>query len=411
MRLAVVIPCYNHARYVGAAIESVLGQTRPPDRFLVIDDGSKDDSVAVIRRYAKDGVECVAQENQGAHNTINRLVARAAEDCDAIAILNSDDLHEPARFERLLPVVESGPAVVCSALRMINDEGHPLREDAPRAKWLRAVYSARQAEDPDLAEWLGIANFPLSTSNILGRSAFLAAHPFRPYRFNHDYHFLATAAIRGELGYVDEPLLLYRAHDSNTIQTQPAPLIREMQRMHLDLYRDLAGELRGDEAMRRRFYAFERGSWNSISAFHGGIHQFLLAELIAGVGEERIMDLVSGLDLPEMGRFPNSELVSAQSGDTALVSASALGERILEFRAARASAKEEAAAYREVNRIRTELARSRWASLGRVLGQGRKWAKDDGKSAPEKLERLRAAVRDCPWLGLGRRAGWWRGNG
>ena len=47
MKLAVVIPCYNHERYVAAAIESVLGQTRPPERFLIIDDGSKDGSVTL----------------------------------------------------------------------------------------------------------------------------------------------------------------------------------------------------------------------------------------------------------------------------------------------------------------------------------------------------------------------------
>jgi glycosyltransferase involved in cell wall biosynthesis len=98
LRLAVIIPCYNHAHYVGAALESALTQSRKPDRVIVIDDGSKDHSVEVLRGFESRGVEVSAQENAGAHETINRLVAKAAEDCDLIAILNSDDSYLPGRF-------------------------------------------------------------------------------------------------------------------------------------------------------------------------------------------------------------------------------------------------------------------------------------------------------------------------
>ena len=91
MRLAVIIPCYNHARYIGAALDSCLAQTRRPDRIIVIDDGSRDDSPAIIRSYASRGVEGSARENRGAHSTINELLAMAARDCDVVSILNSDD--------------------------------------------------------------------------------------------------------------------------------------------------------------------------------------------------------------------------------------------------------------------------------------------------------------------------------
>ena len=91
-RLAVVIASYNHAQYIPFAIESVLKQTRRPERFLIIDDGSKDNSVEVIRQYEKDGVELIVQENAGAHATWNRCIEKAAEDCDLVSILNSDDI-------------------------------------------------------------------------------------------------------------------------------------------------------------------------------------------------------------------------------------------------------------------------------------------------------------------------------
>ena len=99
MRIAVIIPVYNHARYVGEAIESVLAQTRPPECLLCIDDGSKDDSLAVCQRYADRGVKARGRENRGAHNTINELVEWAAkEGCDWVNILNSDDRFLPRRL-------------------------------------------------------------------------------------------------------------------------------------------------------------------------------------------------------------------------------------------------------------------------------------------------------------------------
>ena len=118
MRLAVVIPCYNHAHYIGRAIRSVLDQTRPVDRLIVIDDGSKDDSVAAIRALGEPQVELHVQENQNAFNTINRGVRMAAEDCDAIAILNSDDHSVVMRRSTIgwISLALGSVVLICSCL-------------------------------------------------------------------------------------------------------------------------------------------------------------------------------------------------------------------------------------------------------------------------------------------------------
>src|SRR5258707_2696065 len=51
MRVSVVVPCYNAAAFIGRTIESLLAQTYPADQFIVVDDGSTDDSAAAIRSY------------------------------------------------------------------------------------------------------------------------------------------------------------------------------------------------------------------------------------------------------------------------------------------------------------------------------------------------------------------------
>jgi len=401
-RLGVVIPCYNHARYIGAAIESVLDQTRKADRFLVIDDGSKDDSVAVIEGYADRGVECIAQENAGAHNTINRAIELVAEDCDLISILNSDDHYTVDRFEKCLPQFDDENVdVVVSNLCMIDPEDQPLPADESRAKWLRAVWS--MGDDPDLSiwEWMAMANFPNTSSNIIARAAYLRANPFRPYRFNHDLFFLSGAAIRDRIAVVrGDSLLNYRVHPENNINSAPAPLLKEMLRMHADLYRHFAttGELEGDAGTRTRFYEFAHAAWSSVSAFHAGLFQLLMAKISASgaKSDEEIEALIEGLDgsvLDELNDYPNKALVNEWDGQSPIHRESGLAEKYQGLRRERAELKAELAAAKELARLRNDLLKSKGRAIKRVIGTADKSiTNDSGKTAQEKLANLKRAL-------------------
>jgi Glycosyl transferase family 2 len=364
-RCAVVIPSYNHARYVEAALDSALSQTRPPDRVVVVDDGSSDGSPARIEAYRGRGVELHVQANAGAHAALNRAVALAAEDCEFVAVLNSDDLYEPRRLERCLEHLAARPdlGVVCSELSVIDDEGRPLPEDAPRRRWFQVAWSLGAAGDLTPAEWLGMVNFPATSSNLVARTRELRAHPFRPYRYCHDYAFLLECALRGRLGVLDEPLLRYRVHDANTIGMDPAPLVRELLRLQADLWRSLAPELPGDPALRERFYAFARASWDNASSLNAGLFQVALAGLLASLPGERIEALLGELgaaDLPELREPPNARLQKEDLRAGRAVLRSELLER---------SARLEGAA-RQLERLRRHLRGSRWLRLGAALGVG-----------------------------------------
>lgn len=401
-RLGVVIPCYNHARYIGAAIESVLNQTRKADRFLVIDDGSRDDSVAIIKGYADRGVECIVQENAGAHNTINRAIDLVATDCDLISILNSDDHYTTDRFEKCLPHFEDENVdVVVSNLRMIDPDDQPLPADESRAKWLRAVWS--MGDDPDLSiwEWMAMANFPNTSSNIIARAGYLRANPFRPYRFNHDLFFLSGAAIRDRIAVVrGGSLLNYRVHPENNINSAPAPLLKEMLRMHADLYRHFAatGELDADAATRSRFYEFAHAAWSSVSAFHAGLFQLLMAKISASGAhsDDQIEALIEGLDggvLDELNDYPNKALVNEWDGESPIHRESGLAEKYQALRQERAELKAELTAARELAKLRNDLLKSKGHAFKRVIGTVDKAiTNDSGKTAQEKLANLKRAL-------------------
>ena len=364
-RCAVVIPSFDHARFVGAALDSALGQTRRPDRIVVVDDGSRDATASVVAGYRDRGVELHVQENAGAHAALNRAVALAAEDCELVAVLNSDDVYEPRRLERCLTRLEGRPevGVVCSELAVIDDDGRPLDPEAPRRRWFDVAWSLGSAGDLSLVEWLGMVNFPATTSNVVARARDLLERPFRPYRYCHDYAFLLESALRDRLAVVREPLLRYRVHAANTMVMDPAPLVRELLRLQVDLYRALAPDLPRDAGLRERLRAFARASFDNASSLHAGLFQTLVAEVLAALPDERVAAALGALEaagLPELREPPNASL---QKDDLRA------GRAVLRSELLERNARLEGAA-RELARLRRHLGGSRWVRLGAALGLG-----------------------------------------
>jgi glycosyltransferase involved in cell wall biosynthesis len=104
--ISIIIPAYNREAYVGAAIDSVLAQTRPPDEIVVVDDGSTDRSAEIARAYGGT-VRCVSQENQGIAGARNTGLKEVSG--DLIALLDSDDLMTGRRLELQVAWLEAHP--------------------------------------------------------------------------------------------------------------------------------------------------------------------------------------------------------------------------------------------------------------------------------------------------------------
>lgn len=403
MRIAVIIPVYNHARYVGEAIESVLAQTLKPHRILCIDDGSKDDSLAVCQRYADRGVLARGRENQGAHNTINELVRWAAElGCDWVNILNSDDRFLPRKLELCAAAARQNPSkqVISGRLEVIDDASNLMPPDAPRARWFYGSQSLTEGESTSVAELLGKANFIATTSNVFARTDYLLANPFRPYRFNHDYYFLAGAAWRDVLFLIPDVVMQYRIHGSNTITTKPEPLMRELLRMHLDLYHDFAHELAADQAMRTRFFDYSRTLWDNISSFHAGLFQVTLAQLVAEVPEEKLAALAASLTGKEFETSPNRALAGGYDGSEPL-SISTVCRKLDLLREEKERWNAERHAWNELLRIKQLLQDSNWVGLGAAFGAGKTLRRNEGKGSIEKLQKMHNALLQSRWLKLG----------
>jgi len=218
--ISVIIPAYNHQRFIGAAVDSVLQQTVSDLELIVINDGSTDATGEIVQGYTDPRLTYLYQENRDAYNTINRGLSLARG--EYIAILNSDDVYVPNRFERLLKECEEHQAeCVFSDVIPISDLG--VEYSDPTFGWNiwhmknRTWYFTCN----DIYTAFLKGNFMVTTSNLfMTAKAVRQVGDFCALRYLHDYDYifrLMLAFPNGVRYLHQEKLLYYRIHSGNTL--------------------------------------------------------------------------------------------------------------------------------------------------------------------------------------------------
>jgi glycosyltransferase involved in cell wall biosynthesis len=209
--VSVVIATYNYARYLAGALDSALGQTVGAIEVIVIDDGSTDNTAAVVAPYrCNPRVRYVVTEHRGqpaAKNAGIRL-ARAPW----IAFLDADDLWLPAKLEHQLKLVQTDwpPGVVYARRLLIDAEGRALEYRQPPLH--RGYVLSQMFRD----------NFVCFSSAVVARRVFDEVGLFdESLSLAIDYDLWLRAAARWRFDFVDEPLVKYRVgHASLSRRTE-----------------------------------------------------------------------------------------------------------------------------------------------------------------------------------------------
>ena len=221
MNISVVIPSYNHARYIEAAIESVFMQAGDSIdvELVIVDDGSTDNSPEIIRECLRNApltrTLLIEQENQGAHAAIMRGLAQAQG--EYLTILNSDDAFLPDRFHRIAEHLQTGrDCLAYSLVEMVDEDDRPLDPTRPESNWYQDVL-ASAAACPTQGFAL-LRNNPAVTSGnlIFSRSLYDRLGGFSEHRLSHDWDFLLRATFFTEPLFIPEVLMRYRVHPQNT---------------------------------------------------------------------------------------------------------------------------------------------------------------------------------------------------
>ncbi len=116
------MPVYNGARYLEEAIESILNQTFSDFEFIIIDDGSTDNSLKIIKQYAgiDSRIQIITRENKGLVLTLNEGISLARG--EFIARMDADDVSLPNRFEKQIELLTTKGADICGCHYHLIDE-------------------------------------------------------------------------------------------------------------------------------------------------------------------------------------------------------------------------------------------------------------------------------------------------
>ena len=229
--VSVIIPTYNRARFLPAAIDSVLGQTHKRVEVIIVDDGSTDDTDTVLNDYG-DRIRVLRQKNAGPAIARNRGIAMATG--DIIAFLDSDDLWLPTKLERQVQSLEAGgPDVACSLCncKVLYANGEKTSTFA----------IADTMPNCDTGVWLNpvevlLNRFVMFNQAIAIRREVLERVGYfdETLRFGEDYDLPFRLALEGPWTIIRDELVVY--HEASPGSWAKAAM-REEVRMRQDLVR------------------------------------------------------------------------------------------------------------------------------------------------------------------------------
>lgn len=218
--VAVVVPSYNHARFVEATLRSIIQQSLPPAELLVIDDGSSDESPRVIERVLADcpfPCELIARTNRGLCATLNEGFERTRG--DYFAYLGSDDLWLPGFLKARVDLLESRRAAVLAYghAYFVDDENRVIDSTADWANYA----------DGDAREMLLQTTAPMSPTVLYRRTA-LAHERWNEDSKLEDYDLYLRLSAAGEFAFDPQLLSAWRRHDENVSWDQTLMLEEQL---------------------------------------------------------------------------------------------------------------------------------------------------------------------------------------
>jgi glycosyltransferase involved in cell wall biosynthesis len=204
------MPVFNSARYLAAALGSIRVQTFGDFELVVVDDGSNDGSLRILKEFAgqERRMRLFVRGNHGVIATRNELLSAAR--CEVVAWMDSDDVSLPNRLEIQFEAFRRDPTLVClgSAAQCIDPEGNFLNIER---------YPLRHDEILLEQQKGGAMRFP---TTMMRREIALRVGGFRePFRIGEDFDLLLRLSETGKMANLTDTLYLYRQHVASVCAT------------------------------------------------------------------------------------------------------------------------------------------------------------------------------------------------
>ena len=224
--VSVVVPCYNHEKYVKETIESIINQTYKNIELIVIDDGSKDNSVKVIQELAdKYGFTFIHRPNKGLSATLNEGIRLSkGKYFSAIA---SDDILFLEKIEKQVKFMESNPKYGMCYGKIV------YFEDSIKNT---SEYSNSNKQGWVFDDLLNYGCFIPAPSTFMRKEVFETVGEYDENLWIEDWDMWLRISQKYQVGYIDEYLAYYRKHDTN-ISSQSLKMYKAEKQI-LEKYKD-----------------------------------------------------------------------------------------------------------------------------------------------------------------------------
>ncbi|NLI01403.1 MAG: glycosyltransferase [Chthonomonadales bacterium] len=206
-RFTIVTPSYNQAQYLEETILSVLEQGYPNLEYMIVDGGSTDGSVDIIRKYEKRLAWWVSEKDRGQTDALNKGLRRATG--DLFGFLNSDDVYTPGTLLAVGEAFASDPSLtmLLGRCQYIAADGTPLSECAyPGDLRIEDFIADNPVPQPSLFVRMEVCRSVGEFDNTF------------QHAFDHDY-WLRAMLLGHRIRGMDRLLSLYRLHESSKTVT------------------------------------------------------------------------------------------------------------------------------------------------------------------------------------------------
>lgn len=256
MLVSIITPSFNQARYLEETIRSVLDQDHPQLEYIIVDGGSTDGSLEIIKKYADRLAWWVSEKDQGQTDAINKGFARAKG--EVLAWLNSDDTYNPGAVSAALAFLQAHPeaGLVYGDTNFIDENGKIL-----------GAFPAAQTDYKRLRR--GYVHIPQQAA-FFRADIWKQVAPLDPsFYFAMDYDLWVRIASHAPILYTPQVWANFRLHSQGKTVVADQRCWPEMLRVH---YRD-------------------GGSWFSILPA-----KYLIRKMIAPFWRRRLQHKMSGRD-------------------------------------------------------------------------------------------------------------------
>jgi glycosyltransferase involved in cell wall biosynthesis len=210
--VSIVVPSFNQGRYIRETLDSILSQDYRPLEVLVIDGGSTDETLDVLKSYDTPELTWVSERDRGVADAVNKGIARAAG--EIIAVQSSDDLYKPAAISTAVEAFQRTTAgLVYGDMEFIDG---------------RSKTGGRTDLRPfDLAEYAGKVTYIPQPAAFFRTAAAREVGPWRedlPYACDAEFYLRVAERFGAEK--IERVLAQYRYHDEQR-DTSGAKIIRD----------------------------------------------------------------------------------------------------------------------------------------------------------------------------------------